>query len=134
MQKIRVVLDVAIAADSNIRKKEQEKIGNYQRLKEHLEQMWKSKVIPVVIRGLHPGECSPGNNLQPALRQEIYVNMYLLIVGRLYSPLRCCVRIQSTFMLSVSFKCHFCTSGRSDSTGFFKRAASPSPPLDVSLF
>lgn len=27
----------------------------------------------------------------------------------------------------------FCTSGGSDSTGFFKRAASPSSPLDVSL-
>lgn len=52
VHKIRVVLNVAIAADSNIRKKEQEKIGNYQRLKEHLEQMWKCKAIPVVIRGL----------------------------------------------------------------------------------
>lgn len=63
VHKIRVVLNVVIAADSNIGKKEQEKIGNYQRLKEHLEQMWKSKAIPVVIRGLHPGECNPGNNL-----------------------------------------------------------------------
>ena len=49
-QKRVVVIDVAIPADANIRKKEHEKIEKYQGLKEQLEQMWKIKadVVPVV--------------------------------------------------------------------------------------
>ncbi|KAF7659580.1 hypothetical protein LDENG_00296350 [Lucifuga dentata] len=49
-QKRAVVIDVAVPADSNIRKKEHEKIKKYKGLKEELEQTWKvkSKVVPVV--------------------------------------------------------------------------------------
>ncbi|XP_068190807.1 uncharacterized protein [Antennarius striatus] len=53
-QKRAVVIDVAIPADANIRKKEHEKIEKYQGLKEQLEQMWKVKVnvVPVVVGAL----------------------------------------------------------------------------------
>ncbi|KAF7647953.1 hypothetical protein LDENG_00164190, partial [Lucifuga dentata] len=53
-QKKAVVIDVAVPADSNIRKKEHEKIEKYQGLKEELERTWKvkSKVVPVVIVAL----------------------------------------------------------------------------------
>ncbi|KAF7666275.1 hypothetical protein LDENG_00113730, partial [Lucifuga dentata] len=46
-QKRAVVIDVAVPADSNIRKKEHEKIEKYQGLKEELERTWKvkSKVV-----------------------------------------------------------------------------------------
>ncbi|GAA6104550.1 uncharacterized protein LOC106513546 [Tachysurus ichikawai] len=56
-QKTAVVIDMAIPADSNIMKKEHEKIEKYQGLKEQLEHTWKvkSKVVPVVIRAL----CDP---------------------------------------------------------------------------
>lgn len=114
---------MVIAADSNIRKKEQEKIVNYQRLKEHLEQMWKSKAIPVVIRGLHPGECNLGNNLQPSLRWEIYVNMYLLIVGTLIhlSVSACAFRARSCYQFHLN--------------DIFARAQDPTPldSLNVQL-
>ena len=53
-QKKAVVIDVAIPADANIRKKEHEKVEKYQGLKEQLEQMWKVKasVVPVVVGAL----------------------------------------------------------------------------------
>lgn len=53
-QKTVVVVDVAIPSDSNIRKKEQEKLEKYQGLKEELEKMWgvKASVVPVVIGAL----------------------------------------------------------------------------------
>ncbi|KAF7655094.1 hypothetical protein LDENG_00060930, partial [Lucifuga dentata] len=53
-QKRAVVIDVAVPADSNIRKKEHQKIQKYQGLKEELERMWKvkSKVVPVVTGAL----------------------------------------------------------------------------------
>ncbi|KAF7652030.1 hypothetical protein LDENG_00102420 [Lucifuga dentata] len=53
-QKKAVVIDVAVPADSNIRKKEHQKIHKYQGLKEEQEQTWKgkSKVVPVVIGAL----------------------------------------------------------------------------------
>ncbi|XP_078022977.1 uncharacterized protein LOC144462717 [Epinephelus lanceolatus] len=53
-QKKAVVVDVAIPADSNIRKKEHKKVEKYQELKEQLEQMWKVKVdvVPVVVGAL----------------------------------------------------------------------------------
>ncbi|KAF7642863.1 hypothetical protein LDENG_00249420 [Lucifuga dentata] len=46
-QKRAVVIDVAVPADSNIRKKEHQKIEKYQGLKEELEWTWKvkSKVV-----------------------------------------------------------------------------------------
>ncbi|TWW57282.1 hypothetical protein D4764_07G0000010 [Takifugu flavidus] len=46
-----VVIDVAIPSDSNIRKKEHEKLEKYQGLKEEMERMWgmKATVVPVVI-------------------------------------------------------------------------------------
>ncbi|KAF7656848.1 hypothetical protein LDENG_00035480 [Lucifuga dentata] len=53
-QKMAVVIDVAVPADSNIRKKEHEKIEKYQGLKEELERTWKVKfkVVPVVTGAL----------------------------------------------------------------------------------
>ncbi|KAF7650224.1 hypothetical protein LDENG_00129190, partial [Lucifuga dentata] len=53
-QKRAVVIDVAVPADSNIRKKEHQKIQRYQGLKEELERTWKvkSKVVPVVTGAL----------------------------------------------------------------------------------
>ena len=48
------MIDVAIPSDSNIKKKEHEKIEKYQGLKEELERMWgvKATVVPVVIGAL----------------------------------------------------------------------------------
>ncbi|TWW61030.1 hypothetical protein D4764_05G0011200 [Takifugu flavidus] len=53
-QKTVVVIDVAIPSDSNIRKKEHEKLEKYQELKEEIERMWGMKatmvtMVPVVI-------------------------------------------------------------------------------------
>lgn len=44
------MIDVATQSNSNIRKKEREKLEKYQCLKEELDQMWKvtSTVVPVV--------------------------------------------------------------------------------------
>ncbi|KAF7663723.1 hypothetical protein LDENG_00203700, partial [Lucifuga dentata] len=58
-QKRAVVIDMAVPADSNIRKKEHQKIQKYQGLKEELERTWKvkSKVVPVVIGA--PGAVTP---------------------------------------------------------------------------
>lgn len=46
-----IVIDVAIPSNSNIRKKETEKLKKYQGLKVELEMMWKvnAQVVPVVI-------------------------------------------------------------------------------------
>ncbi|XP_078017068.1 uncharacterized protein LOC144458442 [Epinephelus lanceolatus] len=53
-QERAVVVDVAIPANSNISKKEHEKVEKYQWLKEQLGQMWKVKVdvVPVVVGAL----------------------------------------------------------------------------------
>ena len=53
-RKRAVVIDVAIPADANIRKKEHEKVDKYQGLREQLERMWKVKasVVPVVVGAL----------------------------------------------------------------------------------
>ena len=53
-QRKAVVIDVAIPSDSNIKKKEHEKLEKYQGLREELEEMWKLKVtvVPVVIGAL----------------------------------------------------------------------------------
>ncbi|KAM6449746.1 uncharacterized protein PHA67_017094 [Liasis olivaceus] len=53
-QKTAVVIDVAVPSDSNIRKKEYEKLEKYQGLKEELERMWKvkGKVVPVMVGAL----------------------------------------------------------------------------------
>ena len=53
-QKTVTVVDVAIPSDSNIRKKEHQKLEKYQGLREELEKMWgvKAKVVPVVIGAL----------------------------------------------------------------------------------
>ncbi|KAF7642936.1 hypothetical protein LDENG_00248050 [Lucifuga dentata] len=58
-QKRAVVIDVTVPADSNIRKKEHQKMEKYQGLKEELERTWKvkSKVGPVAhwsARGCDP--------------------------------------------------------------------------------
>ena len=49
-----VVIDVAVPGDSNIKKKEYEKLEKYRGLKEELERTWKvkAKVVPVVIGAL----------------------------------------------------------------------------------
>ena len=44
-EKEAVIVDVAIPADSNIRKKEQENIEKYQGLKEQLEEMMMVKTV-----------------------------------------------------------------------------------------
>lgn len=53
-QNSEVVIDVAMPAEGNLRKKEDEQIEEYQGLKEQLEQMWmvQSRGIPVVIEPL----------------------------------------------------------------------------------
>ena len=53
-RKRAAVIDVAIPSDSNIRKKEHEKLEKYQGLKEQLEKMWGMKVtvVPVVVGAL----------------------------------------------------------------------------------
>lgn len=48
-QKTAVVADVVMPNDSNLRKKEYEKLENYQGLREELEGIWKVKVKVVVI-------------------------------------------------------------------------------------
>ena len=52
--KKELVIDVAIRSDSNIKKKEHEKLAKHQGLREELEKMWKGKAtaVPVVIRAL----------------------------------------------------------------------------------
>ncbi|TWW67366.1 hypothetical protein D4764_02G0004070 [Takifugu flavidus] len=66
-QKTVVVIDVAIPSDSNIRKKEHEKLEKYQGLKEEIERMWgmKATVVLVVIGTL--GAVTP--NLSKWLQQ-----------------------------------------------------------------
>ena len=53
-QKTAVMIDVALPSDSNIRKKECEKLEKYQGLKEELERMRKvkAKVVPGVVGAL----------------------------------------------------------------------------------
>ena len=48
------MIDIAVPSDSNIKKKEYEKLEKYQGLKEELERTWKVKVkvVPVVIGAL----------------------------------------------------------------------------------
>ncbi|TWW80141.1 hypothetical protein D4764_10G0011710 [Takifugu flavidus] len=62
-QKTVVLIDVAIPSDSNIRKKEHEKLEKYQGLKEEIERMWgmKATVVPVVIGTL--GAVTPNLNV-----------------------------------------------------------------------
>ena len=48
-KKEAVVIDVAVPSDSNIKKKEYEKLEKYQGLKEELERMWKVKVKVVLV-------------------------------------------------------------------------------------
>ncbi|KAL4006508.1 quercetin 2,3-dioxygenase [Sarotherodon galilaeus] len=43
-RKTAIVVDVAIPSDSNIRKKEHEKLKKYQGLREELEKMWRVKL------------------------------------------------------------------------------------------
>ncbi|CAI5667744.1 unnamed protein product [Oreochromis niloticus] len=47
-EKTAVVIDVAVPNDSNIRKKEHEKLEKYQGLREELEKMWREKVTVVI--------------------------------------------------------------------------------------
>ena len=49
--KTAVVIDVVIPSDSNIRKKEHEKLEKYQGLKEELEKMWVVKAAVVIVLG-----------------------------------------------------------------------------------
>ncbi|KAF7666152.1 hypothetical protein LDENG_00119050 [Lucifuga dentata] len=76
-QKRAVVIDVAVPADSNIRKKEHKKIKKYQGLKEELECTWKvkSKVVPVVIGALGAVTPKLGEWLQeiPGTTSEVSV-------------------------------------------------------------
>ena len=53
-KKEAVVIDIAVPSDSNIKKKEYEKLDKYQGLEEKLERTWKvkDKVVPVVIGAL----------------------------------------------------------------------------------
>ncbi len=53
-KKEATIIDVAIPNDSNIKKKEQEKVEKYQPLREELQRIWKvkSKVVPVVVGAL----------------------------------------------------------------------------------
>ncbi|KAF7665893.1 hypothetical protein LDENG_00129980 [Lucifuga dentata] len=76
-QKRAIVIDVAVPADSNIRKKEHEKIEKYQGPKEELEWTWKvkSKVVPVVIGALGAVTPKLGEWLQeiPGTTSEVSV-------------------------------------------------------------
>ncbi|KAF7645372.1 hypothetical protein LDENG_00205860, partial [Lucifuga dentata] len=76
-QKRAIVTDVAVPADSNIRKKEHEKIQKYQGLKEELEWTWKvkSKVVPMVIGALRAVTPKLGEWLQeiPGTTSEVSV-------------------------------------------------------------
>ena len=53
-KKEAVVTDVAVPSDSNIKKKEYEKLEKYQGLKEELERTWKVKVkvVPLMLGAL----------------------------------------------------------------------------------
>lgn len=53
-RKMGIESDIAIPTDSNIRKKDHDKLEKYQVVREELEKMWKVKVrvVPVVIRVL----------------------------------------------------------------------------------
>ncbi|KAF7642179.1 hypothetical protein LDENG_00262910 [Lucifuga dentata] len=72
-QKRTVVIDMAVPADSNIRKKEHEKIEKYQRLKEELERTWKvkSKVVPVITGALGAMTPKLGEWLQEIPEQHL---------------------------------------------------------------
>ena len=76
-QKKAVVIDVAIPSDSNIRKKEHEKLEKYQGLKKELEKMWgvKATVVPVVIGALGAVTHKLGEWLQqiPGTTSEVSV-------------------------------------------------------------
>ena len=56
LEKMAVVIDATIVSDSNIKKKEHEKLEKYQGLTAEVEGTWKMKaaVVPVVIRALRP--------------------------------------------------------------------------------
>uniref|UniRef100_A0A669EZW7 Reverse transcriptase domain-containing protein n=1 Tax=Oreochromis niloticus TaxID=8128 RepID=A0A669EZW7_ORENI len=76
-KKTAVVIDVAVPNDSNIRKKEHEKLEKYQGLREELERMWRIKVtvVPVVIGALGAVTPKLGEWLQqiPGTTSEISV-------------------------------------------------------------
>ncbi|XP_076747360.1 uncharacterized protein LOC101485988 [Maylandia zebra] len=76
-KKTAVVIDVAVPNDSNIRKKEHEKLEKYQGLREELERMWRVKVtvVPVVIGALGAVTPKLGEWLQqiPGTTSEISV-------------------------------------------------------------
>ncbi|XP_076744288.1 uncharacterized protein LOC143420307 [Maylandia zebra] len=76
-KKTAVVIDVAVPNDSNIRKKEHEKLEKYQGLREELERMWRVKVtvVPVVIGALGAVTPKLGEWLQqiPGITSEISV-------------------------------------------------------------
>ncbi|KAF7654704.1 hypothetical protein LDENG_00066000, partial [Lucifuga dentata] len=76
-QKRAVVIDVAVPADSNIKKKGHKKIEKYQGLKEELERTWKvkSKVVPVVTGALRAVTPKLGEWLQeiPGTTSEVSV-------------------------------------------------------------
>ncbi|TWW73505.1 Kin of IRRE-like protein 1 [Takifugu flavidus] len=71
-QKTVVVIDVAIPSDSNIRKKEHEKLEKYQGLKENIERMcgMKATVVPVVIGTLGAVTPKPSRWLQQEVLQD----------------------------------------------------------------
>ncbi|XP_076747453.1 uncharacterized protein LOC143421715 [Maylandia zebra] len=76
-KKTAVVIDVAVPNDSNIGKKEHEKLEKYQGLREELERMWRVKVtvVPVVIGALGAVTPKLGEWLQqiPGITSEISV-------------------------------------------------------------
>ena len=63
-QKRAYIIDVACPVDTNVGKKEREKVGKYGGLRAELERMWgvNAEIIPVIIGGLGPvtknlGDC-----------------------------------------------------------------------------
>ena len=71
------MIDIAVPSDSNIKKKEYEKLEKYRGLKEELERTWKVKVkvAPVVIGALgkvagRVAPTDPGNNIRTVCPEE----------------------------------------------------------------
>ena len=127
------MIDIVVPSDSNIKKKEYEKLEKYQGLKEELERMWKvkAKVVPVVIgalgavsrkleewnniRTLCPEECSarnskdtePSNSQASGRGREVEEDTHTTQRVRTPTCLAVPKTVDITLGLTVISFCHF---------------------------
>ncbi len=84
-----MVIDVAIPSDSNIRKKEHEKLEKYQGLKEKLKKMWgvKATLMPVVIGvGSEWLQQNPGTTSEVSVQESAILGTAKILCRTLKLP------------------------------------------------